>query len=717
MKTDMLLDEETRDGINYQRAQHHLSTLQPAASQEYQGKANKAHSSAAWIMNNHEHVEDMTNPNNFFKAPASQPSADPLSSRAGSSYAPHHESPPKHSKATLEPAESPLAPVPTTINASRQELSCSNRPFAGPQPLVQSPGISEPESFTQDPSSVDHTHTSSTAPSSAAFTPSLDSKRGSDNVYSQSASVADGEWMKQGVERHRQAQRNASPTRPMSPLVKVSHAEESDGATNLRNLRRPASQNRISLNAANGMDAARSSPQEPRTRWQPQLRDSPTMQQAREHPRSPRINTHSPWSHRSSSIPSSRRSSRPGSSRKPSQDGVSGLRETPGSPVPDTENTDIPPVPQLDAGRKSQLGNGSRSPNLGATVPAGQRRLEGDQAASVLEQRLSSIRDKSEEPLSNSGPVSSNTVIGGEVSPDTNASASASHPIRHDPGPLQRESQWPILDTTAETSSSIAPPNAVPTRQSSLPSYDPAKHQHDASILVKDFYRPYSRASRPAWPNGSATRDPKPADFDSLMSIMNQRTQTPPLRSPTSPDHQRSEENSNPPLEHPKLPRLDTSHSGRSNNAPQLVESGTDSPRMSGPTKVLSNGLSQHPVNDVQPPSNSTAADVPHSNISRTPHAASMAPSRHSRAPSSHTAASQATSNKSKKDLRGLSKLLWKLGGGDMPVRRKIYIPEPEPMPSPPRQQQHPPNITEEEEDDYDEEACAAPVVGFGRGW
>lgn len=55
-----------------------------------------------------------------------------------------------------------------------------------------------------------------------------------------------------------------------------------------------------------------------------------------------------------------------------------------------------------------------------------------------------------------------------------------------------------------------------------------------------------------------------------------------------------------------------------------------------------------------------------------------------------------------KKELRGIRKVLARLGGGEMPTRRVVYIPPA-------------PQATAADEDDYFEggDACASPVIGF----
>lgn len=725
MKTDMLLDPETRDGIHYTHRQHNAPPATSGSSKHKQHeprdqpKAKKAHSSAAWIMENHDHVAEMTNPNTVFKEP-DQPLIEtqhsvPSSSKSGANGGQPNGPSSRSHTTKLKPAESPLAPLATQTNASRQDLSNSHEDVVSPPPIFQSPRISEPDYSTQYTTSSDQTNTGSTAPSSEAFTPSTDSNRVSDNVYSQTTSVEDGEWMKQGVEKHRQAQKQASPYRTTSPTVTISPADASSKGADVQSLDRPVSQNRIGINNTLGTGTTDSNFNEAKSKSQPLPREPPAgfTIPPREHARPPRLNTHPTFSNRSSSLPSSRRSSRPGSSRRLSQDGI---KETPRSPMPDFDDTDIPPVPQLDPRRKSELGNGNPSPRPGHAASLGHAHHESDQAAKMLEQRLSSIRDGFEEPLrdNTSRPSSTVTILGAGGSPDDaraepSAISPGKQPIRQQPEhlpDLTHGSSWPVSDTPATSSDAVHPIQS--TFQSSN---DPAKHQQDASILVKDFYRPYSR---PTWPDGPTSRDPKPADFDSLMSIMNQHRELP---RPYSPIPQQPDEEASPVIDGKALPQLSTSQSTHANNTPQLTDDTTPSlTKERSPSLAASNGLSQHPVNNTQPASSDIVSVVSSDHLPKSPPPMSQkASSQHSKAPSTHTRTSQGTT-KSKKESRGLNKLLWKLAGGEMPVRKKIYIPEPDPKPRTPQSQNNAVGARDGEEG-YDEEACAAPVVGFGRGW
>lgn len=742
MKSDMLLDPETRDGDNYKRHVPDPNDLNPDRA----AKGNKAHSSAAWIMNNHEHVENMMNPNNFFKASdvnkpaatASKTLSKPATilRKRSSMNSPPQPVPGQQ----LQPLESPLAPLSTTINASRGDLASPAREVAGPQAQAQNLETAEADHSTHYTTSPEQTNDASTTPSSAAFTPSQDSHRVSDNVYSKSTSASDGEWMKAEVEKHRQAQEGAR-----------ADVDQRQKPTFFEDIERPASQNRISMNAGSVSPRnLRNISRDSKTKSQSFGGDVPILVNGHQRD-SPRIPADPPYpvqSQRGPSSHSSRRNSRPGSSRRLSQEG---LKETPRSPLPISDGDDIPPVPQLDARRKSELGSENKSSKVTTPFANEQDRLEGPQAARVIEQKLSGIRDKTDEPLSNSrarqassrtasmagssyGKWEADAESGvGMQSVDQAPSAIRHNPSHHAP-PQQQHRHQPTAYTASAPSEAVATSKEA-RKDDSQAAYDPPKHQHDTSILVKDFVKSSPSSSqhtnKPNWligPTASGVRDPKPADFDSLMSIMNSASseggeapQAP--QSPEPPTSSYISAPQSPQQTHPAHPS-DT-HSQQGNQTPRALDSqtapGSPGPRHD-PAPNVSDGLSQHPVKSISSTSlqSGTApapnVPVPRDNLLKDfPPALPMSPSRHGRVPSNRTGTSDSQkTTKSRKEKRGLPKLLWKLGGGDMPERKKIYVP---PSARQPQVQTYVNDRDEGDESDYDEEACAAPVVGFGRGW
>lgn len=224
-------------------------------------------------------------------------------------------------------------------------------------------------------------------------------------------------------------------------------------------------------------------------------------------------------------------------SRNLSSEGVKETERSPPAASPD--NTHIPPVPHLDAVRLSSL----QSLTSGTSYPA--RQLMSSYAPLQANEKTASMRNMQLQ-FGSVSPMFDNELVC--PSPD-HVAAGASSPRRanissyaaagqssgmHDTeqmssnqsrGPLPpidqaRSAQWPIPATypTSNFEPSLSHKNAEQP-------FGPAlQHQHDSSIVVKDFYRPSIYNSQPPKANtlGSPTafRDPKPADLDYLMDAM-----------------------------------------------------------------------------------------------------------------------------------------------------------------------------------------------------
>ncbi len=234
--------------------------------------------------------------------------------------------------------------------------------------------------------------------------------------------------------------------------------------------------------------------------------------------------------------------------------------------------------------------------------------------------------------------------------------------------------QWPIRPQTAA--------------EENVP---PLKHQQDETILIKDFWSPSAWSPRSAGKlpvaaqaNGPSLRNlPHPGprsdgpDFDDLISVMKDNKDSDAINADKSARRASRLMDSSKPIVPSGPPTTD--------NVTHLKTSQT-------PNAQLTNGDSHTDIASSE--QNQSEGSV-------------TSPSRNSTAGYSQTSESHPGV---KKPPRGIKKLLARLGGGEMPVRRKIYI-------EPPRTYASRPEDGEDGEDWSDEEACAAPVVGFGRGW
>lgn len=318
-------------------------------------------------------------------------------------------------------------------------------------------------------------------------------------------------------------------------------------------------------------------------------------------------------------------SARPGSigskrSSRPASSRLSidGLKETDRSPVASPSNEDVPPVPRIDASRMSTL--------------------------------------QSARPLSQ---ISVATSGRGEPQSVSRAAAAPSG---------SGQQAWPITASVA--------------RQSTQSTYQ-QRPAYDNGVVVKDFSpMNHSAPKSPVEGFMPLNRDPRPEDFENLMSAMNHRASTmDPAQSPDSP------------------------------TVPMNTISGL---RMTDPSAAAAKASYPHIATVAQPSGHVAAqtdklAEQPHHSpslsISRNDRPAS--PGGPPRRASESRALSMTLSATARKEKKGVRGLLWKLGGGDAPERRRVYV--------------APAMTGYAGYDDYwadaDDQACAAPVVGFGRGW
>ena len=665
-------------------------------------KRDKSHSSAAWIISDDEEDDNMVHPHSLMKESASQRLSGAATTSGTLTTKPERTfSKPlavdQSLASTLQPQEHPLAPVSTTVNESRQELA--SPPTRVVSPPVRSPEYSDTNATSSLGASSDHPKLASTGPSATPFTPSAHvSRHGSGHVYGHAALSEDEEWMRKGVEKHRQAQESANQSEKISPELQNVSSYTRHSSPRPAPTERPASRNRFrELSSENSPQIF----QDAQSQRHSQLREESWSAR--------RLSTSSQLSGHTQST--GKKGSRPGSARSMREDNI--VKDMPGSPIINFDSPDIPPVPRLDAERKSQLSSRALSP-----APP-QRRFDGEQSAKILEQKLSGLRDKTDEPLA--------SLRSRELRPASPLKQASSDPnaprLRPEQVPLSKFSSPPHDTSTGDQQSSRQYGSDKPRPQSvtSVNSVsDPYKHQQDPSVLVRDFYQPNESARR----SGPTSRDrrvskrsmssekgsnPALADFDSLMSV---------VHAPAGEESRFSYKSrsvlhisdANGSRTSPGLSRERSKNSSRGATAPQLTDLSPASPSASQAQPLASSKNADRVSNSSIPTfsiSNANSSDLNRDSSTKSPppmsptgrmsassaHSESQAASNVAQRERSSTTSggiSQAASpssrgsngsrqhqvNGAKERIRSIPKLFHKLGGGDMPVRHKTYAPD-----------------------------------------
>jgi len=721
MKSDVLLDEADKDEGRYPMNSSRLhSNAQPQPS-------------AAWIMDSSEKGTNFVNPNNVVKTSnatrlaqakatsqgahidRSTVNSSHLTSMVFSDYDPQSPYPP--------PANGiPLAPVSTAVNESRQELASPNsvtnheRQYRVTEQIDSSYTVSPTDySASTDPRSV------STAPSSVFVTPTTGSTRVSDQVHTETSPQQNGvegagAWMKEEVERRRQVEE----VRILASTTTAVKAEQAEAKQTTTLLGWPGIQNALS-ERARGREATHLAPTPTRTVTDLHNYEIQGTSPEEDGARTTTSQGRSSGMHRQTNINHQQRSMR--------------RDTTPGSPISATNeattiNAEAPqeqsfsanvPIPQRDAYRAEQMAKERAAvsslffPNTDASEieRMHQQRLEEDTASRrVVEEKLTNIKDKSEEPLqtarariaaseSRPGSMASDLPLGagermraeaGAWNTRRNPTAALTAEAAPAPAPARHATgQWPIRPHTAGDEN-------VP----------PLKHQQDETIFIKDFWSPSAWSPRSAGrlpvaaqANGPTLRNLQNSvprsdgpDFDDLISVMKENKDSGAVNAIKSARRASGLMDSSKPIDSQSRAAGTASINGNgvAPSGPPTTDDVTHPKTSQTPNAQLTNGDSQTDI--ASSDQNQSEGGV-------------TSPSRNSTAGYSQTSESQPGV---KKPPRGIKKLLARLGGGEMPVRRKIYI-------APPRTNASQPEEGGEAEDWSDEEACAAPVVGFGRGW
>lgn len=365
---------------------------------------------------------------------------------------------------------------------------------------------------------------------------------------------------------------------------------------------------------------------------------------------------------------------RPGNSRQLSTDsGRNGV-----AALSFGKDASIPPVPRMDPARKDKL--------------------EGDAAIKAMQDKLAAagFKDKTDETAA---PRRTSTT----------AAASARQ----------------------ESASTSRPQTA-----SKQPSHGILKHQHDPGVVVQDFWKPSGGAARG---DGGRT-DPRAGDFDSLMPkhklAQQQGSQQPQAPSYASGSASVRNHTSNPSVSSsksratraPDIPSRTSSMTGQMQppTFSKISPGQGASIRAASMTSAVSRGAGFAPLQESVTPNGSALRTVTTQATADQHHNAQSPLSPvdivyHSPSPDAAAAERYAPSASSRvgasslnygKDRRGLSKLLHRFGGNDPSSRKRNHVP--------PNYLPHNNYMQAGYPDDYwseDDEVCAAPVVGFGRGW
>ena len=668
MKTDILVE-----GDPFKLNHRVKSTAQNDA-----GKPKRQHSAASWIIDGDTDEQHTSSNTRDSEKPAQNPAKPPTIVKKSDVR--------RQDPNQLLANEGPLAPRPTDTQTTRQpSVPTSSHVASSPHPAQRTDSTSTDVSTPFTPS-TEHYKSASTAPSSAAMTSADSSNRASESIYIQPATAKDEQWMKYEVEKHRQSQgpilsnANADGT----TILRGSHG--SDKTTALKDRRGSQDAQSINLSSKSGIDANK----RPTITSRSSSRQSGAFAGAAQ-PVSPPLTSPTVGRPGSSSSVSSKRHSRSGH-----RSSLDGIHETRHSPQPSPQNEDVPPVPRLDAERLNSLTNASRD-NSNAQAAG----------AEVQNQHVDKSRANVSHPH---GTVTPQHHVRSTTASHLNTQTTTEpHQPSNPSDATQATSVSAVADSRhPNTNTPVINPQHA-TKSASNP------HSQDRSILVRDF----SQQSQLSSYFRRSTNDPSPADFDALMSAMDSAVHAPvgqqpsPLLigDPSSPSR------SNLMLPKDVVSRSSSNYSSHSGKAgpskvqgPSTARGQPTQPETSARTSQPNSGKVTQHVQIKRPKSTSMVNGI----------SASQAPTTFPTSiqqsnPTSVTPPagfSEVNSNRSstltsRKEKKGLSRLMWRLGGGDMPERRSTHI-------SPHQSQQ----IQVGDEYEFnEEEACAAPVIGFGRGW
>lgn len=663
MKTDILVN------IDPYKLEHQVRN----AAQNDTSKPKRQHSAAAWIMSGE--TEQQENPSTSSRdvrgpeATVQREDVTQARNTKGDINAPRtNESPQSNNHTQLLVAEGPLAPMPSNTTGTRQpSVVPSSHQISSPLP-AQRPDSTSTDASAPFTPSTEHYKSTSTAPSSAAMTSADSSNRASESIYTQAPTAQDEQWMKQEVEKHRQSQ-GPVPTAPgAAQATGTGVSAETGKAMALKDRRGSQDAQTLNLNSKLGIDTTK----RPTITTRSSSRQSASFSAAPAASTSPPITSPILARQGSSGSTGAKRQSR--SSNRLSIDGVP---ETRLSPQHSPRNEDVPPVPRLDAERLSSLTNASRSNSINQNNLADMQRhrVEGNRTNDSQSKVITSPRP--------AATATSSTQNSGGVSRTMDSQDRAANAAK-----LQQAQQHSENQPVANNS-----------------------HLQDRSVLVRDFPH-QNRLGSNFRPNA---RDPTPADFDALMWAMDGAVRAPVGQQPASLFVTDSSASSRPTLLGPKdiVSRSSSNYSSRSEKAdktkqqaPNMVRGPTHMNNMT--TQQAIQPSTQH-IQITRPQSTSMVNEITASKpatsqkfISRSRPTSVVPPAR-----TSGTYSNRSAGVPVRREKKGLSRLVWKLGGNDSPQTQNSYG-------SPPESQ----HIPIEGDDDWDEEeACAAPVVGFGRGW
>ncbi|KAL9061526.1 MAG: hypothetical protein Q9162_000058 [Coniocarpon cinnabarinum] len=695
MKSDMFVDHDPYNLTHNVRI--------PTVGSE-DNRTRRQHSAAAWINNQSENIAQLQDVRHTRrdnqplkpKVDTTNATRNAEQSRTFTRDPPNAMTP--LSSHAVPPVESPLAPLPTNVRATPQpSMTASTKPLTRPKSAQRTDSVSTETSMPFTPS-TDYFKSASTAATSNAS-----SNRASENVFTQQPTAKDGAWMKQEVEKHKQAQ-SAMPsiagTAGAAAVMSSDTAAKNGAAASDRSV---TQQRRDSATIG---DTEMPAVQRPAMGVRTSSRYSNNSVNSQGEVKSP---TNSTGPARPGSN-GSRRHSRPSSGIS-----IEGIRETRTSPQPSPRNEDVPPVPRINSERLNSLTNSSR-PNstsqLAIDAIAQQHKPSQDTKQPSNAKDAHGMENKSTvEPRSSAHAATDMTST--TTSPTAEARTISPSSDRRP----QKSGQ--VVSTPAQAAKSLPQLNmqngdAAATDDKS-PEHNPQSPDPMASpaVVVRDFFRPKPSIDIGMAPS-SRRVDPTPADFEALMASMDGAVHGAPPNS-LPPDQSASNHVNNAmpngvparrsslqgqlkqpqlPFTPPPLPRL-PSNKPNSHKA-GVSEAPIDRPRAASQPFLSSNNAA---AADEMIPQQRPPLAHETSGHHESPHSSVRSPTRMSEAYSSRTG----TSTASRRERKGLSRMLWRLGGGDMPQRRKIYIP------------QYSGDGAYWEEDE--EEACAAPVVGFGRGW
>ncbi|KAI9723551.1 MAG: hypothetical protein M1828_004147 [Chrysothrix sp. TS-e1954] len=841
MKSDMLLDEEDREGKNYNR---------PAA--KARRPALKSHGSSgtkqkvSWLKSDNEspalNPPDVVVEHHDSTSAARQPFIAQQRDDSAAYTLNHSVKPqPLDSNASYETRrlpkqDGPLAPLPTHATESRQDVSIP------PVQTTQSSGPPRLPSFNSDASSpyspsMSGPNSASTAISSAPFTPShYSSKRESDGVYSKQASAADGQWMKQGVERHLQQKEaprasNARVEPAKAPAPKTVSKSSGDdpydaGRDSMTwpESRRPHQPRQMTFLEALAAENPNREPH-PLVTGPPRRMTFLEALAAEDPNRKPHplvTGPPRPQPVRTASgvSTSSNKVQRPTSSTRSTSSGrLSGdlQRDSPRAQSVNLINEPLPPLPRMNDYQKHELptsaGSGSSYGPHTASTSRFSQRYDDRRPSQPLEQQVQAGMNQREDVASVDGssinfgefrmtsavPYDGSSYQQAPVVSDERRSshdiASAPrhppniNPLSHHPINSSASSSWPMTQP--------APSQVTQTTQANQRSPRIA-HQEDDSVVVKDFWKPPQQTGMTT-NNVSSSRtsrvqdvrrspDPTAADFDYLMSYIDVNPKALELRDVkmANTSQPRSGGKMSPPPRHSDHTIMTSAmqrinNGDRPNEATQSFTSATpqyttsQNPQYQG-TKSLT--MATQPYNaapmrhstittsrspDARPMSQPMYTQIHMSNGDRNsmppqPTASNLPsvpqqdhvqkarkPKQHyiqyyeqqpyEAAPppmsaGSHTSSAQRAAQTNEpatngikqppKQRRGVAKLLHKLGGGDPHASQSQHSRRKASIASVKSTNSHSGYVNRGrgwEEEDSEDDACAAPVVGFGRGW